>query len=199
MADYTLNKFGVPINGGKQGPIPQPKRKYNFRARFLNLGFVGNQATAITLNLDTVTFPSISHESVEINAYNSKAYYAGKHTWSSCEMTVRDTVDNSVTRNIDAQLQRQLDHYNQTGFRSATDYKFTTIIEMMDGGDDAVLESWTLEGCFFENVAYGDGSYSDSSYKTINMTVRMDNCTHVDEAGNRLMADPGADPLSTTL
>jgi hypothetical protein len=195
----TLDKFGVPINGGKQGPILQPKRKYNFRVRFLNLGGIGNPGTSVTLNTQSVTLPSLSHDIQEVHAYNSRAYYAGKHAWSEIDLTVRDDVTNTVTRIIEAQLQRQLDHYNQTGFRSATDYKFTMLIEQMDGSDDAVLDTWTLEGCFISAANFGDGDYSTSDFRTISLTIRYDNATHTDEAGNRLMTDPGADPRGSNL
>lgn len=195
----TLDKFGVPIEGGKQGPMLQPKRKYLFRVRFLNLGGIGNNGTSVTLNAQSVTYPKLSHEVQEVHAYNSRAYYGGKHQWETVDLNVRDDVTNAVTRVIDAQIQRQLDHFNQTGFRSATDYKFTTLIETMDGSDDAVLDTWTLEGCFIANVDYGDASYEDSSFRTMSVTLRYDNATHTDEAGNRLMIDPGADPQGTNL
>lgn len=199
MVSSTLSKFGVPLEGGRQGPILQPKLKYRFRVRFLNFGGIGNQATALTLNADSVEIPSLSQDSQEVHAYNSRAYYAGKHSWGTSRVVLRDDVTNTVTRNVAAQEQRQLDHYNQTGYRSATDYKFTMLIEVMDGGNDAVLEQWTLEGCFLTNVEYGDMNYSDSGYKTITLTVRPDNCTYVDEAGNRLMATPSSDPQGRNL
>jgi hypothetical protein len=199
MAEFTLDKFGVPIDGGRQGPLKQPKLKYRFRVRFLNFGTIGNQAQPITLNLDSTTLPTITHEEVTVHAYNSIAYYAGKASFNTIDMVVRDDVSNTVTRNVAAQEQRQMDHYNQTGYRAATDYKFTALIEVMDGGNDAVLEQWTLEGCFLTAVNYGDLSYSASESKTISMTVRYDNATYVDEAGNRLMATPSSDPQGSTL
>lgn len=199
MVDFTLNKFGVPLEGGRQGPMLMPKLKYRFRVRFLNFGTIGNPAQAITLNTDSMTFPSLSHDVQEVHAYNSRAYYAGKHSWGTVEVVVRDDVTNSVSRVVASQEQRQLDHYNQTGYRSATDYKFTAMLEAMDGGNDAVLESWTLEGCFLSEVNYGDANYSDSGYRTISLTIRPDNCTYVDEAGNRLMASPSSDPQGRNL
>lgn len=199
MVSSTLSKFGVPLEGGRQGPILQPKLKYRFRVRFLNFGGIGNQANALTLNADSVSIPELSQDAQEVHAYNSRAYYAGKHSWGTSQIVVRDDVTNTVTRNVAAQEQRQLDHYNQTGYRSATDYKFTMLIEVMDGGNDAVLEQWTLEGCFVTTVDYGDMNYSESGYKTITMTIRPDNCTYVDEAGNRLMSSPSSDPQGRNL
>lgn len=195
----TLDKFGVPIEGGKQGPMLQPKKKYLFRVRFFNFGNVGNQAQSLTLNAQSITYPSLEHEVQTIHAYNSRAYYPGKHEWSAVELVVRDDVTNAVNRSVDAQLQRQLDHFSQTGFRSATDIKFTTLIETMDGSDDAVLETWTLEGCFINSYSQEGGNYEDSGFKTLTLSIRYDNATHTDESGNRLMTDPGSDPQGTVL
>lgn len=199
MVASTLDKFGVPIDGGRQGMLQQPKIKYRFRARFLNFGTIGNQAAPLTLNLESVQLPSKSHEVVTVHAYNSIAYYAGKSSFEAIEMVVRDDVTNTVSRNIGAQEQRQMDHYNQTAYRSATDYKFTLLIEVMDGGNDAVLEGWTLEGCWIVSTNYGDLNYSSNESKTITMSIRFDNATRVDEAGNTLMATPSSDPQHGTL
>ncbi len=47
----------------------------------------------------------------------------------------------------------------------------------MDGGNDTVVEAWTLEGCFLENVEYGEMDYQESGFQTINLTIRYDNAT----------------------
>jgi len=199
MTTYTLDKFGVPIDGARQGPLKQPKIKHRFRVRFLNFGAIGNNAQDVTLNLESATLPKFNHEAIAVHSYNSIAYYGGKLTMDEVELVVRDDVTNTATVNIGAQEQRQLDHYNQTGYRSATDYKFTTLIEVMDGGNTAVLEGWTLEGCFLVSSNYGDLNYSSNDAKTISMTIRYDNATYVDENGNTLMVTPASDPQSSTL
>ena len=52
-----------------------------------------------------------------------------------------------------------------------------TIIETTDGGNDTVVETWTLEGCFLENVGYQQLDYAESGFQTIDLTVRFDNAT----------------------
>lgn len=200
MATFqSLQNFGVPVNGGKQGPMLQPKKNHLFRARFLNFGNVGDQAVPLTLQVRTASLPSVTHETHEVHAYNSRAYYAGKHQWNEVELTVHDDITNSVNRKIDAQMQRQMDHYNQTGYRAATDYKFTYILEMMDGSNDGVLEAWEMEGSWISQYNPGSVDYSDSAPKTISLTIRYDNALHLDENGNLLMSSPGADPQGFTL
>ena len=56
-------------------------------------------------------------------------------------------------------------------------YKFQMLIDTLDGGDDTVLEEWTLEGCFLSDVKYDEFDYSSSEYMTISMTIRFDNAT----------------------
>lgn len=147
----------------------------------------------------SATLPQIHHEEITVHAYNSIAYYAGKASFDTVELVVRDDVSNTVTRNVASQLQLQFDHLNQTGYRAATNYKFTLLIEIMDGGNDAVLEGWTLEGCWLTAANYGDLNYSENESKTISMTVRFDNASYVDEAGNQLMISPSSDPQGSTL
>lgn len=195
----SLDRFGVPFEGGRQGPMLMPKKKFLFRVRFLNFGTIGNTASDLTFNAATVSFPKLTQDIQEVHAYNSIAYYGGKSKWDPVELTVRDDVTNAVNRNVDAQLQRQMDHFNQTGYRSATDYKFTAFLEVMDGGNDAVLEQWFLEGCFISEHNPGDMDYSSSEMKTISLTLRYDNATHYDEQGNLMMSTPASDPQGSTL
>ena len=77
-------------------------------------------------------------------------------------------------------MQKQLNHFEQTAFASGINYKFVMLVETMDGGNDNVLEAWTMEGCFLSNVDYGDLDYTVSDFQTISMTIRIDNATLAD-------------------
>jgi hypothetical protein len=59
-------------------------------------------------------------------------------------------------------------------------YKFTTLLEIMDGGNETVFEQWTLEGCFLSAADYQDLDYQSSDPVTINLTIRYDNATLAD-------------------
>jgi hypothetical protein len=176
----TLSKFGVPLGGSSgRGGILQPKYTYRFRVRVVNFGPVAG-GIELTQQVQSVSRPSIDYEPVTVHSYNSRAYFAGKHEWSTINLVVRDDVTNSVATLVGHQVQKQLNHFEQTGFLAGVNYKFLTLIEIMDGGNDTVLETWTLEGCFLSNVEYGELTYEDSSYQTISMTVRYDNATQGD-------------------
>lgn len=176
----TLSKFGVPLGGGAgRGGMLQPKYKYRFRVRVVNFGPIAG-GIELTQQVQSVTKPTIGHESVAVHSYNSTGYYAGKHTWETVTLVVKDDITNSVSRLVGHQLQKQLNHFEQTGFTAGVNYKFVMLLEMMDGGNDGVLETWTLEGCFLEGVDYSELAYDDSNFQTISMTVRYDNATQSD-------------------
>ena len=197
----TVDKFGVSITGsGGNGPLLQPKLRYRFRVLFLGFGGAGSTAAPITLNTNTCGLPTLTHEEVTVHSYNSRAYFAGKHEWADVELVVRDTVDNSVTKMVGAQLQTQLDHYNQSGYRAGQNYKFTAQIQMLNGGHDTANVAWTLEGCFLKSVAYGEMDYSSSEMMNITMTLRYDNAILEDQTGtNSIFPTVPADPLGTFI
>lgn len=197
----TIDKFGISARGNQgQGPLLQPKVKYRFRVLFLGFGASGNTAEPLTLNTNTCGIPSSNTEMKEIHSYNSVAYYAGKHTWDAIDLSVRDTVDNTVTKQVGLQLQRQMDHYNQTGYRAGQDYKFTMMIQMLDGGHDSANSTWTLEGCFLTKVSYGDLDYSSSDMMNISMNIRYDNAILEDQSGtNSIFGAVATDVLGTFI
>lgn len=183
MPINTLSRFGVPVvDGGTKIGILQPKPKYRFRVRVVNFG-PNNTQYELTRQIVSVTRPSIRQDPVEVHSYNSVAYYAGKHAWDTINMVVRDDISNRVTRLVGHQLQKQLNHFEQTGYPAGINYKFQMFIENMDGGNCKILEQWFLEGCFLSSVEYDQLEYSDSNPQTITMQVRFDNAQYWGEDG----------------
>jgi hypothetical protein len=62
---------------------------------------------------------------------------------------------------------------------SGVDYKFTTKVEILDGGNGAnepvVLETWELYGCYLSGADYGALNYSENAPVSITMTIVYDN------------------------
>ncbi len=173
----TLQNFGVPLGGGTgRGGILQPKTKHKFRVRVFNFGPIAG-GIELTQQVMSCSRPSISHNPVTVDSYNSKAYYQGKHEWNTIEIVARDDVTNALSRLVGHQEQKQINHFEQTSPLAGSNYKFETFLETLDGGNDAVLEQWHLEGCFLADVKWGDNEYSSADPVTISLTIRMDNCT----------------------
>jgi len=130
-----------------------------------------------TQQVQRASKPKISYDAQDVHSYNSTAYYAGKHKWESIEIELKDDLSNNISKLVGHQMQKQLNHLEQTAFAAGINYKFVTIIETMDGGNDTVVESWTLEGCFLENITFSELDYSESGFQTIQLSIRYDNAT----------------------
>lgn len=173
----NLTKFNV--IGGADGILVQPKLQYRFRVTLNNFG--STTSAELTSQVVSVTRPSLTHDDVVIDVYNSKINLAGKHTWDPITLTVRDDVTGAVAKSIAAQLQRQVDHAEQSSARAGSGYKFGMLIENLDGSnsDPAILDAWELAGCYIQNVNYGENNYSTSDALTITIALKYDNANHV--------------------
>jgi len=61
---------------------------------------------------------------------------------------------------------------------TGSDYKFGMKIEQMDG-DEGVISTWILEGCFLQNLDFGDRDYSASEASTITCSIRYDHARKI--------------------
>lgn len=182
MAISTLSKITVPLASGdsasNQGLL-MPKLQYRFRVTLENFG-VSTPTTELTKQVIDVTRPNVSFEQMTIDVYNSRVYLAGKHTWEPITLNLREDVNNNVQKLVGEQLQKQFDFYEQSSAASGQDYKFTTRIEILDGGNGAntptVLETFELYGCYCESANYNQLSYSNSTDPvSVTLNIRYDN------------------------
>ncbi len=182
MAISTLSKFTVPLandqSSASQGLL-MPKLQYRFRCVLEGFG-VSTPRSEITKQVVSVARPNVEFEKVPLEVYNSKVFIAGKHTWQPIQLVLRDDVNNSVTKLVGEQIQKQFDFFEQASAASGIDYKFTGRIEMLDGGNGAsapnILETFELYGCYVENVNYNEVAYGTSEPATITMSISYDNC-----------------------
>jgi hypothetical protein len=181
MATASLTKLTVPLasdqSNSAQGLL-MPKLKYRFRVTFLGLG-VTQPTTELTKQVISFTRPSVTFENIDLPIYNSTIRLAGKHSWADITCEVRDDAAGNVSRLVGEQLQKQLDFMEQSSAASGIDYKFTTVFEVLDGGNGVntpiALETWTISGCYLQAVNYNDANYGTSDAMTVSMTMRYDN------------------------
>jgi len=181
MAISTLSKFTVPLassdSASNQGLL-MPKLQYRFRLTLENFG-VSTPTTELTKQVVDVTRPTVGFEQMTLDVYNSRVYLAGKHSWEPITVNLREDVNNNVQKLVGEQLQKQFDFYEQSSAASGIDYKFTTRIEILDGGNGAntptVLETFELYGCYVENANYNQLSYSANEPVSITLSLRYDN------------------------
>ena len=184
MATASLTKLTVPLPGGAsdqsnptQGLL-MPKLKYRFRVTFLGLG-VDKTTTELTKQVVSFARPNVTFENIDLPIYNSTIRLAGKHAWQDIACEVRDDAGGNVSRLVGEQLQKQLDFMEQSSAASGIDYKFTTVFEVLDGGNGVntpvALETWTIYGCYLQGVNYNDANYGSNEAMTVSMTIRYDN------------------------
>ena len=123
MAISTLSKFTVPLandqSSASQGLL-MPKLQYRFRAILEGFG-VSTPRSELTKQVVDITRPNLTFDNVTLDVYNSKVYVAGKHTWEPITITLRDDVNNSVTKLVGEQIQKQFDFFEQASAASGID------------------------------------------------------------------------------
>jgi len=180
MPITSLNNFSVPTDAGNQ-VLLMPKLKYRFRVTLLGFGVAA--ATELTKQVVDVARPKVGFEEMTLDVYNSKVYLAGKYTFETITLNLRDDASGEVQKLVGQQVQKQFDFVEQASARSGIDYKFTTKIEVLDGGNGNnpagvnVLETANLYGCFLTNVDYGDANYATNEDMRVALTIRFDNMT----------------------
>jgi hypothetical protein len=185
MAITSLSRMTVPLGidaagAGSQGLL-MPKLKYRFKVTLLNFG-TGETVTELTKQVIDFTRPSVSFEDIPLEIYNSRVYVAGKHTWESLTLNVRDDASGLVSKLVGQQLQKQFDFQEQASAASGIDYKFVTRCEILDGSNGTlqnnnILETWEMYGCYVQQANYNDLNYGTNEAVTITLTIRFDNAT----------------------
>ena len=177
----VITTLGVPDNTGNTTTI-MPKLQYRFRVTFIGEGFTATPTRSVI----SVSRPSLTHDEIPLDMYNSRIYLAGKHTWEPVSVVLRDDVDSVVLRELNGQLNRQVDHANQSSPRSGSAYKFQLLVESLDGASPTpgVLDKIELAGCYIQNLSYGDMAYASSDQVQVTVAIRYDNAEIFDAAGN---------------
>lgn len=202
----SLDKLSVNSNGNTG--LLMPKLQFRFRLEFINFGTEGT-TTELTRQVVDCSRPNLSFQKITIPVYNSTIFMAGKHTWQTMNINLRDDAGGNISKLVGQQLTKQLNFAEQSSAAAAQDYKFQLNLEMLDGGNGSntpvVLEKWELYGCFVESVNYNAVNYATSEVVTLALTVQYDNAVQevlgnlsgVGQTQSRLQATP--DGLSTGI
>ena len=182
MPITTLQNISVPTEGaGSNSSLLMPKLQYRFRVLLDNFGTTGGPdgTREVSRQVVDVTRPNVSFEQMTIEAYNSRTYLAGKHTWEPITLTLREDANNNVQKVVGQQLQKQFDFFEQSSAVSSGTYKFQTRIEILDGGNGAnganVIDRFQLVGCYLESANYNSLAYATNEAVTTTLSIRYDN------------------------
>jgi hypothetical protein len=184
MASASLNNMSIPPSGaGSNQGLLMPKLKYRFRVFFDNLGAASTPTTELTKQVMSFTRPNLTFEEITLPIYNSTLKLAGKHTWADVTCEVRDDASGQVSKLVGQQMQKQMDFLEMASAASGIDYKFTTRVQILDGGNGAeapvVLEEWALYGCYLKGADYGSLNYGESAPVTISLSIAYDNANQI--------------------
>jgi len=187
MAVSSLQRMTVPLASDQSSTtqgLLMPKLKYRFRVMFENLG-VSTPRTELTKQVISFARPNLTFEEISLPIYNSTLKLAGRHTWADTTCSLRDDASGAVSRLVGEQLQKQMDFLEMSSAASGIDYKFTTKVEILDGGNGAnapvVLETWELYGCYLKGANYGDLNYGTNEAATIELSIAYDNANQTPE------------------
>jgi len=189
MPVTTLQNLSVPFEGEANSSLLMPKLQYRFRVTLDRFGAdVDDSIKVLQRQVVDVTRPNLSFEKMTLDAYNSRTYLAGKHTWEAITLTLREDASNNVQRAVGSQLQKQFDFFEQASAAAAGDYKFHTKIEILDGGnankDPIVLDRFELKGCYIETANYNQLAYGTSEAVTVSLTIQYDNAVQLGQNGS---------------
>ena len=181
MATASQSLFNMTVAsdnaGGNQGLL-MPKLQFRFRVNFLNFG-TNTNTIELTKQVIDCSRPNVQFTEITLPIYNSTMYLAGKHSWQTLSVNIRDDASTSVAKLVGQQLQKQMDFVEQASAATGQDYKFQTNIEILDGGNGTtapiVLETWECYGCFLQTANYNTLNYGTSDVVTIALTLRFDN------------------------
>ena len=185
----SLSNFSVPTEPGGTGnqALLMPKLKYRFRVTFEGFGIDTTNVTELTRQVSEAARPTLTFDDKTIDVYNSTIHYAGKPKWGAISVKIRDDQTNVVNILVGEQNQKQFDFFEQSSAASGIDYKFTTVIELLDGGNGAneaaVLETFELYGCYVKKAEYKGAEYKTSEAMDITLSIAYDNALQVNTAG----------------
>lgn len=165
------------------GGILHPQHKNRWALSFIGIGGLSN-ANGLRLQAITADRPKLEFEKITLDRYNSRAYLAGKHTWQPISITFEVDIGGEVHDVVQRQLENQQHILANSGAlrlpaaASGDLYKFGITMDMLDG-DNIILESWKIDGCYLENVDWGDVDYAASETVKTVCTVSYDHARQV--------------------
>ena len=115
--------------------------------------------------------PSLAFKEIEAQHLNEIIYYPSKPDWKQITLTLYDLKKN--TNPVFNWLKEKYDPYNGTWKVGENFKKPIARLQMYDGCGN-VQENWIFENVWPNNIEWGELDMSDSSYVTVELTLRYD-------------------------
>jgi len=122
--------------------------------------------------LETANLPTLTIEEIELNFLNSKRFVAGKATYETIPLTIKDMVDVGIANAFKVWSEMVYNpETDQIGL--AKDYKKNCEITLF-APDGSAERSWLLVGCWIQSANWGTLDMSSSEPVKIELTLRYD-------------------------
>ena len=168
--DFGSPAFNIGGDGNHNTEDVEVKLIHRFRVKFGVFRHVGH-------HVKTITKPNVTFAEVEVPKLNSKVYFAGRKTQDQATVELDDSLDGSVSRAAQTQLQKQANFDNNNHAKSAAAYFFNMTAEELTG-DGTALMAWYYHKCVVMTCDFGTLDYSDDAgTATVNMGIRYANFT----------------------
>lgn len=175
----VTSKFGVPLDVTEgQNVTIQPKLKFKFRVRFLGLGSLSSATFSFDAmqQVMTVKRPTINFDAKEIGTYSGTVSVINKPKYDPIQITFKDDVRNSMMQAVMSQIAKQYDFIEGRYAVSGGSYKFSMIIETLDGNNVMrAIDSFRLDNCTITSVDTGQLGYGESGVVETSVTIKFDN------------------------
>jgi len=185
MAENNPNKHTMQTDGSLLATRFNRKEFQLQRKNHFEIYFGSSEASNDPDNIDNsyinpnlrfmvVNFPlpKETTESNDVNYFNQTIKTAGRTTFETTNLVLRDAIDYDTEKQF---LNWRNRVYNpKTGIMGlAADYKIrATVIEYTPNGEQ--MRTWKLVGCWPSSVEYGELTYDDGGEKQITVTITYD-------------------------
>jgi len=150
----------------------------------------GGSESPLVLSLLSAARPEVTFAPVEIPYRNETYKFAGKPKWSDIPVKFTDYIDINTGLSV---YQWLIKVYNPNpgpnqgdmGFKReyAGDVRLNMLTPPNPEGQEGIVESWVLQGCWPSDINYDDLDYANSASATISMKLTFDRA-FLDTQGN---------------
>jgi hypothetical protein len=162
---FISSNFLAPAGGSFE-----PQRSYNFSLE-IALDDAGDQMLIMS-GLESFDTPTETTEEIVLDYGSSKRYVAGKTTFNTAELKLKDFVDQGVAQAV-INWRRSVFNAETDATGFARDYKKSADLILV-APDNSISRIWKLQGLWPTTVHYGSLSMAQSDKVLISVTLRYD-------------------------
>lgn len=160
----------------------EPQRTNNFMLQITGLDNLTNPATGskfnndvsntITLSVKSADVPVVNQEVLRIRVGNNEVKYAGVPSYNDCNVVFRDFIGKDTEAILEAWRSLTYNARTQKVGKAVNYKKVAYLVEYAP--DYSVRRSWTLYGCWLNNLEPQGFDYDNNEVRTISGQLVVD-------------------------